>query len=217
MKIRTEEQLANRIDSDYSWRFFELVTMEDTIRKAPSTSRNCHIRAGIAILYAHWEGFIKYAAECYLQYISNIRPPLDQLDFRFVGLAFKKKIAGVASATLTSAYGQCVRDIVENQTTRLPIPVQRIVNTRANLNSKVFRQIIDIIGLDYRAYELKEKIIDAKLLRYRNAIAHGNYMEIDHAGFQELQGHIVAMLETFKDQVLDGAQTKSYLRSPKAI
>ena len=47
------------------------------------------------------------------------------------------------------------------------------IETQANLSSVVFRNIIETLGFDYSLYETKEKLLDERLLKNRNEIAHG--------------------------------------------
>jgi hypothetical protein len=210
MKIRTQEQLVNHVDGDYSWRFTELGALREAVRKAPDGAKKIFIRAGIAILYAHWEGFVKLTAESYLRLIAASDLQASDLHIRFLGLAFKQELSRLLADSTGSAYGKCVNFILENYKKIVPIPFKNVIKTQANLSSTVLKQIMEVVGLDYSAYELKAKIIDGKLLRYRNEIAHGSHLEIDEAGFEDLMTHILGMLNTFKEQVYEAVQNKAF-------
>ena len=67
---RTIEILQKNLDEDMAWRIRELSILKTKIPRQKGTEQDVLIRAGITTLYAHWEGFIKYAAECYLQFVS---------------------------------------------------------------------------------------------------------------------------------------------------
>jgi RiboL-PSP-HEPN len=59
-KIRTLEQLQLTLDDELTWRKRELAVIKSLVTARSSTElTNCHIRSGIALIYAHWEGFIK--------------------------------------------------------------------------------------------------------------------------------------------------------------
>jgi len=57
---------------------------------------------------------------------------------------------------------------------RSNIPYKNVMTTKSNLSSKVFRDIVDKLGLDYAPYETKEKILDESLLETRNTVAVTN-------------------------------------------
>jgi len=67
---RTLEMLQNNLDQDFAWRIKELTTIKNRIPQKKEDLQDALIRAGITMLYAHWEGFIKNATEQYLNYVS---------------------------------------------------------------------------------------------------------------------------------------------------
>jgi MAE_28990/MAE_18760-like HEPN len=69
------------------------------------------------------------------------------------------------------------------------------------------------LGLDYSFYEIKEVIIDEKLLKRRNAIAHGEYLSLDREEYQQLHDEMLGMMENFRTQIENNAIQKLYLRS----
>lgn len=72
MKIRTVEILSDKISEDLAWRKKELTDLKYIIdTKSLSLVRKSLLgRCGIAILYAHWEGFIKKSSLRFLEFIS---------------------------------------------------------------------------------------------------------------------------------------------------
>ena len=65
MKIRTKEEFQDAVDSETSWRKKELSAINSNISSARKFSKNTALRAGIAMLYAHWEGLVKKVASYY--------------------------------------------------------------------------------------------------------------------------------------------------------
>ena len=55
MKIRTEDELQDVIDSEIAWRKKELSAVKANINTARNFAKNTALRAGITLLYAHWE------------------------------------------------------------------------------------------------------------------------------------------------------------------
>ena len=58
IKIRNIEQLEEELTKDLSWRKKEMLSLKILIEK-DSVNENILLRAGMALLCAHFEGFIK--------------------------------------------------------------------------------------------------------------------------------------------------------------
>jgi hypothetical protein len=69
---------------------------------------------------------------------------------------------------------------------------------------------VERLGLDYSSYETREKLIDEKLLKSRNTIAHGSYLATDLDGYIDLQDEVLGMMELFRNQIENSAIKKSY-------
>ena len=72
-KIRTLNDLNERLSEDLVWRKKELSVLKGLIETNSFTQNktNALIRSGIALLYAHWEGYIKCAASAYLEFVPD--------------------------------------------------------------------------------------------------------------------------------------------------
>ena len=70
------------------------------------------------------------------------------------------------------------------------------------------------LGLDMQPFELKFNFIDQKLIKNRNAIAHGEYVsnkDIDDA-YDEISTHLLILIETFHNMIKTAASNKEYLK-----
>ena len=70
-KIRNVGQLQDALDNEMGWRIKEISELKLSVRGASSLSQGTLIRAGLALLYAHWEGFIKNSSLNYLEFVNN--------------------------------------------------------------------------------------------------------------------------------------------------
>ena len=72
MSVRTLEQLYDFLSGELAWRTKELVTLKALVEQtSPSRERRrVLLRAGVALLYAHWEGFVKRAGSAYLEFVD---------------------------------------------------------------------------------------------------------------------------------------------------
>ena len=67
------------------------------------------------------------------------------------------------------------------------------------------------MGLDIYKYEPYYKLIDERLLKNRNEIAHGEYLNIDIKLIDELHNEVVKIMRWFKDDIENYASEKKYL------
>ena len=87
------------------------------------------------------------------------------------------------------------------------------ITVKSNLNSAVFVEIMETIGLNYSQYEGNFKLLDEVLLKMRNEIAHGEkpeYIDLDQKRFNEVYEKILEMMNTFSAQVMNAACLKEY-------
>ncbi len=87
------------------------------------------------------------------------------------------------------------------------------ISTASNLSSEVFKEITSILGIDFSAYSTKSKLIDEKLLKQRNEIAHGNYLLIDRDGYIELHEKVTEMIDIFRNQIENAAINEDFKRN----
>src|ERR1700691_4746285 len=69
-KIRTVTQLQEALDTEMGWGIKEISAFK-LATKTDEGNRKAYVRAGVALVYAHWEGFIKSASEAYLNFVDN--------------------------------------------------------------------------------------------------------------------------------------------------
>jgi hypothetical protein len=219
MSIRTIEQLHDFLENEIVWRKKEVATLRSLAESARASrdKQNALIRSGITLLYAHWEGFVKAAASAYLEFVAMQRLSYQDLAANFIALAMKGKLEEATQTNKASIFNEVAQFFLTGLTEKSRIPYQDAVDTRSNLSSEVFREIVYMLGLDYLPpYATKEKLIDTKLLHLRNTIAHGNYLLINLGEYRELHQEMIILMDTFRNQIDNAAITKAYRRSPSA-
>lgn len=213
-KIRNLEQLENMLDEEIVWRKKELAQFKSMLSsKQASTGRQSGlIRVSIALLYAHWEGFIKNAATLYLNFIANKKLTYRSLSSNFIALAMKKKLNDAYQTSKATIYTEVSEFFISGLDERSNIPWNNAINTQSNLSSLILKEIICTLGLDYSFYETKSKLIDEKLLNVRNKIAHGEYILTTLSDYFDLHDEILGMMEYFRNQISNAAATEAYKR-----
>ena len=214
MKIKKLEKLQDLLDKDMAWRRKELIDIKLLIH---STQNPTLCRAGIALLSAHFEGFVKQAANYYVVYVASQNIKLSQLSTNFVAIHSGKVFNPCATSNKITVYQKAIDDFLENYTTlNFKVgysPEHPIIQTESNPSSAVVKNILDSIGLDFLPYETKAHYIDTDLLSNRHSIVHGEKVLIEISDFDKTFDIITGIMRQFSGQVLDAAINKRYLKS----
>ena len=212
MNIRTAENLFDRLSEDLIWRKREITAMRWLAGKASQNPdrRDAILRATIALVYAHWEGFIKTAGTSYLEFVHHRRLRHSQLAPNFVALA-ARSILRQASVTNKIAYHlEVTKFFLLRLEEQSRLPYSDGVDTGANLSSALLKEIVETLGLEFAPFETKIHLIDTRLLRTRNTIAHGKYLTVDEDSVNELATEVIGMLEIFRTQIDNAVALNAY-------
>lgn len=211
MSIRTAEQLSDRLATDLVWRKKELSEMKSLI-EAKNVSEQRHkalVRSGVCILYSHWEGFVKLAANSYLEYVISKKLTYQDLSSNFLALAMKEKLKEAKETNKPSLYIPVCKFFISELNQRCILPKDAI-STASNLSSEILKEITYILGIDFSIYSTKSVLIDTKLLKKRNEIAHGNDSVFDRDEYLELHREVIGMLDLFRNQIENAAIQQSF-------
>lgn len=208
--MRTPGELEDTLDEELAWRRVEMHSILSQIRAARGVSRNGLCRAGIALLYAHWEGYSKKALSCYLQYVARRKLKNSELRDCFVALAMEAAIAREQNLSISQRSVLRVALLRNKESDRPFIPSRDGIDTQSNLNTDLLFDIFASLGLDPSPFETKRMLIDHSLLATRNKVAHGEYLALDRDGYEELHGEVVLMLETIRNLIIDAVDNQLY-------
>lgn len=204
--IRTLSDLQQEMSADFAWRKKELHSLKTMVlANAKHHTRDMTVRAAVTLLYAHWEGFIKRIGSAYLEFVARQRLRHDELNDHFLAMAVAKVVRDATAASKPAKCLELVAFFRSAGTDRANLPWKPGVNTKSNLKSEVLQEIVTMLGLDYSRFATKEKLLDEKLLKNRNQIAHGQYLLVDQAEYLDLHGEVLAMMQDFYNQVENAA------------
>jgi hypothetical protein len=194
MSIRTVSDLASQLQDDLGWRRKELSVFHGIVTASQSSKRQAILRGAIAALYAHWEGFIKTAAQLYIDFVRQRRLNLCDLSPCFMAMAARKKLLTLQGAGSADSHIDLANWLTEEWRKRATLPGPEIIST-SNLNSKVFGIVIRSIGLTYRTeFAIAEKPVIQRLVEIRNSLAHGEWQVVDAAEYEQLYHEIDKLL-----------------------
>lgn len=211
-KIRNLNQLQTILDKEFSWRLKEIANLKGAVRQQKSLSDKTLVRAGVTLLYAHWEGFVKAAAQAYLDFVNTQGHRYEELTNCFVALGVKKRLGELVETKKSAMHIAAIDFIRTAMGSRAELRVKSAIDTQSNLNSAVFENIAATIGLETSAYAPRFHLIDESLLARRNKIAHGQYLDLDVDGWRNLADEVIFLMRQVKDDIENSASLSRFLR-----
>lgn len=214
MAIRTKEDLIDKISQDHVWRIREIADLKNLVQQSSISDLRKRVlcRSGLALLYAHWEGFVKKTGSFFLEYVAMQRLLLSELNVNFVTLVAKSKFEKASESKKNSSFQDVTKFILENQNNRAKIPFKNVVDTQSNLSTTVLKEVIWCLGVDYVNFETKENLIDMRLVSKRNYIAHGEVFDVSIDDFLDMADEVVGLMELFKNEIENSAILEKYRR-----
>jgi len=229
-QIMEIQEFEDKIIDDWTWRKREV---SDLILFAEKEENIVLLKSIILLLYAHWEGYIKKCAKTYLKYICEHKYRLSDLTENFKAAALKGVTAEIIKSSNTLTLENEISFIkkfskIDSHTIDIHLNIdlddekdKNIINTQDNLTPKVFKNILRIIGLEYKKqYESKEIFISSYLLSNRNSIGHGNKelfkddkFEFEIKSLKKLRDVTIIIIENFRDELIDFAREQVFLKA----
>lgn len=207
----TEADFSAQITEDRSWRIKEISDLKSAIVRADYNLRRVLLRALITICYAHWEGYVRFAARKYLEHVALRRFSYGELDRQFLRNYFLPRLAAL-SISRTSITERCalLDEIVSSSGRRFSRINEDLINTKANLNFDVFTDICLVCGVPIQCFSGKATFVDVLLLKRRNAIAHGEDTFVSIEDLDDLTNETVGMIRAFGDALENHVYLKNY-------
>lgn len=208
MKVRTLIELQDKLDNDIQWRKKEIVDFRFIIESNRSSTKVTPlVRGGIALSYAHWEGFVKMASSIFISFISTKKIPLDNLQLNFIALSYLKRL------NKGNGIEECINlidEILNSGQKACKIHDKDVIDTKSNLKFNVLRDILLSLGLEESHFAAHENFIDKKLVEPRNDIAHGTYRDVVYDDFIIVYQNVIPLMEYYKTLIENNATLGTY-------
>jgi hypothetical protein len=190
----------HQLEQDLNWREAELASLKILVAEAPSGSvrQQALLRALWAMLYAHYEGFCKFAWDTYLDHLqasAPIRGDCVENVARFSLSASFRVLRGDLSLPNLWAYCTTGFQGLMSQ----PVVFDDRLETDSNLWPDLCRENSAAVGLPHAAVDQHRARIKALVSR-RNEIAHGQRMVI--RSLDEYQEYETAAMEVMYELAL---------------
>lgn len=171
------------------------------------------LRAMWALLYAHYEGFCKFAWDLYLDELKNSGVKRKECKDEIARLSLQKQfkeLKGDLSLENLWKFTQTgLKSLLEEN-----IDFQIKLETESNLYPNIFRENSLQVCLDCTLVE-QYQIELRTLVRRRNDIAHGQKMIIkDLKEYQKYEDAALEVMHELAISIVDSLDNKLYLRSP---
>lgn len=217
MAPKTPEDIQDLLDEAFGWRRIELHALGGAIADAEKKSPNAPLtralaRSGVALLYAHWEGFFKEACQGYVDYVAKRRLLYSELNDGFLESAIVALMKRTSSGERAGALA-LIESIRTPDRARARIPKNSIVDTKSNLRFAVLADVMKGVGFSHEKFSTKDKIIDKTLCDGRNSIAHGRDYFPAAGSFGELLSEVLEMMEDLRSIILTSVKMKHYRKA----
>jgi MAE_28990/MAE_18760-like HEPN len=206
------EELLTELQAELSWRRKEVSFVIGSANGRPPHERDALYRAAWLLIYAHWEGYTKFACESYLKYVARIGLKYGDLKFGFRAIhetGFVRTIA--AAAETKKQFSENIERIYLFDEKRFKFRSIK-VSARSNLNFDVLEELQEMVGGLNFCDLVDQKLLDEQLLRIRNTIAHGNYETIDLDQLLKMRDATFSWIDQIVTEITNAAALSKYRR-----
>jgi hypothetical protein len=210
-KPYSDAEFSAQITEDRNWRLKEISDLKNAVRRADDNLRRVLLRGLITICYAHWEGYVRFAARKYMEHVALRKLAFSDLNRQFLRNYFLPRLAALSAAKATVSQRCALLDeILSSSDRRFARVNENLIDTKANLSFDVFSDICLVCGVPITYFADKGTFIDTFLLKRRNAIAHGEDAFIEIEDLDELTTQTVELMRTFGDALENHVYLKDY-------
>ncbi len=223
------ENLWAEIEADQTWRTDEIRFFQNQCEILNSDDKKDQFRrATILLLYAHFEGFCKFAFTLYIKTINQEGLKCSDANFAIAAASLDDLFKALRDPSIKSDLFRRAlpddsklhrfardREFIEysadfgNRTVVLP---DALVDTESNLKPIVLRKLLFRLGFAHDQFADIEGNIDL-LLNFRNKIAHGQMKDgVSQGNYENLRDSTFEIMTTVKSNIMDALTNKIYLR-----
>ena len=212
MRIRSIGELTSSLDQQLALCKRELTTIKFLIEGCRTHQKSALQRAGVCLIYAHWQGFVNKAAECYLSYVMRQGLNYADLTPSLVALGIRGRINNTQQTNKLTLHTEFVELLLSDIHEPASLPVENPLGEVGNLKIDVLLDYLCLLNADTSRYELEKGVVEGKLLYYRNNIAHGEMMELDDDEYVLIHDSIIKLLDWFNTDVVNAAINEAFKR-----
>ena len=138
---------------------------------------------------------------------------LRDLSPNFLVLGLLSNVSQIEQARFYTLHAWLTQAVTSQLSENFSLDCEKAINTRSNLNSRVFKEIRQIIGIEDAGYESKNNLLDERLLGNRNRVSHGRRLEIGTNDYTLLYETVIELVDKFRTDVENAAALGTYRAS----
>jgi hypothetical protein len=217
MKVRSKSQFLDLLQEERAWRRKELTNVKALVFDSRAAFEHTITRAAVLLLYSHWEGYIKKITELFFHYLNFKGFKYSELSLNFKSLGILGQFEGDFPHKQFSSYLKATEFITtECESIKFKLDIEKHIDTKSNLSTDVIADLTSKLGINPDVFIKNKYHIDSRLLKYRNAIAHGERTDnnpeycITREMFYDLYSKISNMMDQFEALVINHIEVESY-------
>lgn len=209
--IKSARIFFQMLNDEFIWRRMEIADSRMDV-KTIAEMKTHRTRAGVALAYAHWEGFVKTSTELLLNFVSNRGLRNRELKDIFLLYAMRTTLKSLVHTTKTDPALQALRFILYELDATSKISYKNSIDTGSNLSSAQFDGIAKSVGINAAPYLYLYPYIDESIVNRRNTIAHGERLQISKDDFFLMTDRVIELMSMYKTDLENIVATESYCR-----
>ncbi|WP_424683389.1 MAE_28990/MAE_18760 family HEPN-like nuclease [Frateuria sp. YIM B11624] len=216
------------MEADLLWRTDEIRFLQNTLTSVPESDKDKLRRALLLLLYAHFEGFCKFALDSYVRAVNQERVHCSRAAPSLVAATLHEVLHDLKSNKKKSkiftdhssedgALQGFARDVefVQKSTRvfgrKVNIP-ESVVQTESNLWAEVLKKNLYRLGLPFDSVDIHRNRINALVL-LRNKISHGEFKRgIKEIVYLKIRDSSLTVMEDLMRAVYDAYSSRLFLR-----
>jgi hypothetical protein len=222
--------VSAEIEAEQTWRYDEIRFFQNQSTNLADDKQDQFRRVLVLLLYAHFEGFCKFALSLYVNNVNAANIKCGEANYAIAAASLSDLFK-----TLRNPDKKCPefrntlpdetdlhqfarhREFIEQSSSFEDRPVnipETVVDTESNLKPVVLRKNLYRLGFSHDQLMHVEGDIN-RLLNYRNKIAHGESTSgINLEDYDTLRLAAFTIMSEVKRLVLEALRNRHYLRQP---
>lgn len=203
---------TNQLSSDLRWREEELAILRKQLIQSPtgSAQEKTLLRANLAMIYAHYEGFCKFALEVYIDALEKLNLKRHELKWPIAAHSLAPLYRELSNESGQTAFFTKFLNEFEDFLNK-EATYDRPSNI-ANLWPDLLSEWLSKFSLD-AANILADKALLESLVSNRNQIAHGKRLTIKNREDLDKYAHAATMaMHEVAIGIADALEKKTYRR-----
>jgi hypothetical protein len=224
------DDIFAELEREQAWRYDEIRFFQNQSTNAPENKQDQFRRILILLLYAHFEGFCKFAFTLYVNNVNAAQIKCEQANYAIAAASlsdlfnalqdsdrkcrvFRKTLPDETKLHRFARHKDFIEQSSEFDNKIVNIS-EKLVDTESNLKPVVLQKILYRLGFPHDQLRNIDGEIN-QLLEYRNKIAHGESTSgINLEKYLDLRTASFKIMDEVKRLVVEALTERYYLRNP---